>query len=673
MLNRKTLVWSAALLTMVALIALALMVTAPAAATGPAPQATAVPTQGPTPAAVLKVVGVPPNAADKNAITATLKYYTSAESAGTNATVAMGTSGLNNVPVSVPVHLKVQAADPKNSGKPTWTLTAPAGSKAAIKDPAALETEFTPDLVGMYFVGVTLKNDAGQSSEMEAAQFHADTYLGNDATNCKTCHPNMVAEWSKTGHANIMSDNIDNTRTPDVATHYAETCIACHTTGYYLPPLTGSGGFADAQAKANWKFPSFAQIDAAGKKTGPSNFAAIPDSVKAMANIQCEECHGPATDHVKNSANVMDVSFNNDTCNACHAAGGHHTKGIEIQYSGHSDASAAAFTTPTGPAEQACVRCHSGKGYVSFLAAVDPKTGKSNQAAWNNEPQTIGCSTCHDPHSDKNAFQLRVVGKPVDVPFTPKDVGLSATCEECHNSRVTDAQVAAGSTPHYSDAADLLSDTGGVTYGATMVNSPHGAVVGVAPVADPADATGKTMLYGGNVPGPCVTCHMAPVLSDAKDPNYLKVGSHSFNMSSADGKFDYGAACKSCHGAVTDFNLKAKADYDGNGKTEGDQDEVKGLLNVLWKAMEAKGVTKNASGYPYATLPKGTDGKVDPKLTNAWINFRFVYGVMWGTDTGNGNEGKAAAIHNFKRSVQLLQLSYKDLTGQDVPGATLMK
>ena len=113
-------------------------------------------------------------------------------------------------------------------------------------------------------------------------------------------------------------------------------------------------------------------------------------------------------------------------------------------------------------------------------------------------------------------------------------------------------------------------------------------------------------------------------------------------------------ACKSCHGDIKDFNLKAKADYDGNGKTEGVQDEVKGLLNVLWKAMEAKGVKKQDTGYPYATLPKGADGKVDPKINNAWFNFRLVYGVMWGTETGNGNEGKAQAIHNFKRSVSLL-------------------
>jgi hypothetical protein len=85
--------------------------------------------------------------------------------------------------------------------------------------------------------------------------------------------------------------------------------------------------------------------------------------------------------------------------------------------------------------------------------------------------------------------------------------------------------------------------------------------------------------------------------------------------------------------------------------------------------LEAKGVKKTETGYPYATLPQGADAKI----RSAWFNFRLVYGVMWGTTTGAGNEGKAAAVHNLKRAVALLQLSYKDLTGQDVPNATLMK
>jgi Cytochrome c554 and c-prime len=654
-MNRKTLVIFAGVAMFIALAALIL---------APAPQMAYA--QNPTPApqppvAVLKVVAVPANPALPGAITGTLTYITDTAVGAAKTTAAMGTTGLSDVPINVPVRLEVSAADPKNTGKPTWSLTKPSDSKAAIKDPTAMTTEFTPDVVGAYMVGVSLKNDAGATSNSEFAFFNAGTFIGVTAGNCKNCHPDKTAEWAKTGHAKILTDEIDNSLTPDVPTHYSESCIRCHTTGWYLPPIgVGSGGFNDAKSAANWTFPTFAQIDAAGKKTGPSNWDAMPASVQNMANIQCEQCHGPANEHVKDSAKVMAVSYDNGVCDVCHAGGGHHIKGLEIQYSAHSDATAAAWTTPTGPEEQACVRCHTSRGYASFVK------NPTNPAAWDNTAQTLGCSGCHDPHSDANFAQLRVVGKPVQVPFEAKDVGLSATCEECHNNRTDPANAPKNSYPHYSSAAEMLTDTGGVTYGQTVPNSPHAMVVGTSPMPDPSDSTGQTKLFGGNVPGPCVACHMYPGLTDAKDPNYMKVGSHSFNTVSPDGTLDYGAACKSCHGDVKSFNMPAKADYDGNGKTEGVQDETKGLLNVLWTDLEAKGLKKVATGYPYATVPSDADEHVK----NAWYNFRYVYGVMWGTATGDGNQGMAASVHNFKRSCALLQLSIKDLTGSLPTGAT---
>jgi hypothetical protein len=389
-----------------------------------------------------------------------------------------------------------------------------------------------------------------------------------------------------------------------------------------------------------------------------------------MANIQCEQCHGPAGGHVKGET-TMATSMDEGVCNVCHNGSSRHDKGEQLKNAGHADRTSPAFQIE-GIGEQACVRCHSGSGFASFTK--DP----NNPAAWENEKQTISCAACHDPHDDKNAWQLRINGTAqlVGMPFkVTKEAGLSATCMECHNSRVSSEDFAAGkstSAPHYSSIAELINDTGGITYGATVPNSPHGAIVGVAPVANPAyDATknpdvAKFLWSGttdakGNVPGPCVTCHMWPVISNTKDANYDKVGGHSFNTVSPDGKFEYNASCKSCHGELKSFNLTAKADYDGSGKADGVQDEIKGLLNTTWKALEAKGAKKEPAGYPYATLPRGADGKIDPKINNAWFNFRLVYGVMWSTDTGNGNEGKAQAIHNFKRSCALLQLSLKDL------------
>ena len=633
------------------------------------------------PAAVLELVATAGNNNVKGAdpfmlpITATIKIVTDTVVGPQPATVVMGITGLHNVPINWPVRFLASSADPAAKVVTyTWSIVGkPADSKVVLpKDSNFPGLELQPDVPGAYMVSVALTYADKTQSEPAFQTIHAGTFVGTTAGNCKQCHGAKVDAWAKTGHANIFTDLIDNKRTPKVPTHYAETCTVCHTNGWYVTskdaPI-GANGFTDAMAKTKWVFPTFKQIDAGG------NWAKAPKEVQNMANVQCENCHGPASAHVATGANVMSVTMDNGVCNVCHNGSSRHNKGEQLKNAAHADAAAAAWNVPTGPTEQACVRCHSGAGYVSFLD--DP----TNPAAWDNEKQTVGCSTCHDPHGNGNPFQLRVVGKPIGLPFDAKNVGLSATCFECHNSRADPANATKGSFPHYSSVAELLSDTGGVTYGKTAPNSPHATMVGAAPIPNPAAATdpeaAKFLFSGtadtkGNVPGPCVTCHQWPIIADSKDPNYQKVGGHSFNTVSPDGTFDYTAACKSCHGDMKDFNFKAKADYDGNGKVEGVQDEVKGLLNTLWGALEKAGVKKIDTGYPYATLPTGADGKVDPKIQNAWYNFRTVYGVMWGAE-GAGNEGAAQTIHNFKRSVWLLQQSYQDLTGKPVPGATAMQ
>lgn len=637
------------------------------------------PEQQPTPVPANVNVIIVPVAAnrtkDPNVFTATVKIMTDTKVGESSVIIAMGATGLKNVPINVPVHVQCKPDDIKYTGPmtPTWTLYKPPESKAELKDPKAALTEFSPDLVGAYAVTCTMPGGGLAGG----VQLHAGTFLGNNAETCKTCHGDKVTEWLKTGHASIFSRNIDNKVFPDIDTHYTESCASCHTVGYYADPYgVGSNGFKDAMTKIGWKFPTWDLINAAGKG-GKSNFDAMPAEVKALANIQCEQCHGPAADHVKNGASVMQASQDEGVCNVCHNGSSRHDKGEQLKNAGHSQQDAPAFNEPIGPTRQACVRCHSGEGYSSFLE--NPK----NQAAWTNVKQTIVCATCHDPHSDANAFQLRVVSKPVELPFeVTKDVGLSATCFECHNSRTDPANAIKSSFPHYNSIAEFISNTGGVTYGATVANSPHGDLVGVSPIPNPAakdDPEAAKFLFSkpgddkGNIPGPCVTCHMTAPITDQKDPNYEKVGGHSFNTVSPDGKFQYTGSCQSCHQGLDKFDFTAKADYDGNGKVEGVQTEVKGLLDAVWGQLEAKGVKKVPTGYPYGTLPKGADGQTDDKIDNAWYNFRTVYGVMWGEETGNGNEGKAQSMHNFKRAVMLLQLSYKDLAGKDVPGATLMK
>ena len=667
-MNRKTLVILAVAALFIAIFALT-FAPAPRVAYAQGPTAAPVP-----PVAELEVVAMPGNAALPGAITATVKYVTETNSA--SSTVALYTNGLTNVPINVPVYLQVSAADPKNSGTATWSLTKPADSKSVITNVTAITTamvaKFTPDVVGAYYVQVRLTNAAGAASAPEFVFFNAGTYIGVEAGNCKTCHPTYYAEWAKTGHALVFQEELDNkidgpagvAAVNGYITHYSETCTRCHTTGWYPAPYNGSGGYFDAKEKSKWTFPTWKQIDEVFTKKAPSNWAAAPAEVKSMGAIGCEVCHGPAAEHVKNGAKVMDATFESGVCNQCHAAAANHSKGMQLANAGHGDPDSPAFGI-NGPEEQQCVRCHTPSGFATFLQ--NPK----NPAAWSNADGTIGCAACHDPHSEDKPFQLRVFGKPVEVPFADKakDVGLSASCETCHNirrnSETEAAKLPAGnpSYPHYSAAAEMLTDLGGFTYGQTVPNSPHGMLVGIAPVSSGSTAPGTAKFKWsaaddtkGNVPGPCVFCHMWDAVTAANDPLQYKVGGHSFNTVTPDGKTDYGSSCKSCHGEVKDFNMKAKADYDGNTKTEGVQDEILGLLNTTWKALEAKGVKKVETGNPYATIPTDADAKVK----SAWFNFRFVYGAMWGPE-GPGNQGKAAAMHNFKRSCALLQLSLKDL------------
>ncbi len=598
------------------------------------------PAQSTLPKAEIQIVPVTVSPTDPNALAGTLSDG--------KTKVQFGTTGLSNVSIGVPVTLEGSATDPRiKVTKYTWTLTTPTGSKAKLTAANEPTVKFTPDLSGVYKVDLIVASDAG-ASPMDSVQIRAGEYIGAGVGNCFQCHPGTTQEWSETGHAKKLAKEINSGND-----HYGEACLRCHNTGY-TPGVKGNGGFTDVQAQIGWNFPSPEEMKA-GKD---AIWQTIPEALQNVSNIQCEACHGPAKDHVQKGTK-MEASLGNGVCGQCHDSSAKKGKGAQLESSKHSEAEAQAWTYPTGPSRQDCVRCHSGAGYVSFIKAPTEK------ASWDNNMQTVGCSTCHDPHSDTNKWQLRITGKPVAMAEgITKDFGLSATCVECHNSRTTaTADAQKGSYPHYSAAAEMLSDTGGVTYGQTIPNSPHGMIVGQAPIANPDQNASVKVLFGGAIPGACVACHMAPNTLGADDPNKVKVGEHSFSMATSDGKVQNTTACQTCHAGITSFDIAAKADYDGNGKVEGVKEEVAGLVKLLQQAIAESGI-KPIQGNPY--FDKDALAKANEKQKNAIYNYRFVRGL-------EGRDGADNAIHNFKRSVALLQLSYKDLTGQDVPNAALIK
>ncbi len=93
------------------------------------------------------------------------------------------------------------------------------------------------------------------SQDAPADKPAAATYLG--AAKCKMCHSKQHATWMKMKHSGAISSlSAEEQKKPE--------CVKCHVTGYGEP-----GGFESME------------------KT--------PD----LANVQCEACHGPGSNHMK--------------------------------------------------------------------------------------------------------------------------------------------------------------------------------------------------------------------------------------------------------------------------------------------------------------------------------------------------------------------------------------
>ncbi len=703
----------------------------PTAVNAVAPTATATPTKAaaqptatPVPfTATVDVVAMYPSMGEINPANGRPKGVT-AQTADGKGTYAVFGPGTRNVPPGVPVYVQAGSISLAQGAKLkdyAWELKAPGGSTAKLDKVAKpvpgltdAMASFTPDKEGEYTVNLVVTDDKGAKSKTGSVVIVATKYVGNAA--CAGCHKEQAEGWAETKHGTAFQRFVDeNAEGEYFSAGYG--CARCHTVGYY-PVAQSTGGWWDVfnnVLKMDWnktpvevkakdkdgketstKYASLSQAIALNAFGAGSTFASLDTKLQAVSNIGCESCHGPGGAHVASApdqkkATAPMTTGDSSSCLQCHAASGHHTRGNAMLNSVHSENASLAEGDRTP-----CNACHSPEGAIDIASGVDPAKARA-------ENGDIGCPVCHDPHSDKNSFQLRQVGTVKvttgSVLTDVKNVGLSASCVTCHNNRTNPNDPKTGvatdktSYPHYSSAAELLQGVGGYDWGATLKNSYH-VNLGQGVINDEhSNQPGNmdfTQINNGQAPGSCVLCHMYVTpggvwdtyTKDAKTgketgslvtPGHNTVGGHTFNMvaETKDGKtVEHVDACQQCHPGVTDFNFKASADYDGNGKADGVQTEVKGLLDLTWKAIVAKAQAEKITltkvdGYPYYTVaPK--DAKMSTDLKAAIYNYRYVNGIMWG---GNG---KASSIHNFQRSVALLQLTIAKLSGKDLPNATIL-
>ncbi len=538
--------------------------------------------------------------------------------------------GLFNVGLGQPLYLEAQVPTGTVVTSVDWSLgDVPAGSMAQLAASILAPTvpiynpgdrtvnivagrmTLVPDVVGHYTVNATVNTDGDPivlSRMVTGATFigvGTGELIFRDPPQCSLCHPDKFAGWQTTKHSSAMTRKIDGIG----VSHFASYCLKCHNTGYDAAPAADNGGFDDIARALNWVTPAHPE---------PGNWDAMPEELQALSNVQCENCHGPGSQHARSGGNPAFItqSTSSGDCGQCHDSEPYHTKNSQWNLSRH----AVATRYPTGERRSACVGCHSGVGFIDRVDGLP-------EAQRRTEYEAIVCATCHDPHDGANPHQLRKVdGVTLNNGHQVTQGGNGRICMNCHIARRNAEEYAteyhSHYGPHYGPQTDMLAGSNAIEYGRHIPSSAH-----LTAVKDT-----------------CATCHMQELASS--DPAKNLAGEHTFKPHWDAGTpedpsddVDLVGACVDCHGQIASFDFPRK-DYDGDGTIEGVQTEVKGLMHEL------------AMYLPPLNDPAVTvTSSYTPAQLKAAYNYLFV------------EDDKSYGIHNLSYAVNILKASIADLTG----------
>jgi hypothetical protein len=333
----------------------------------------------------------------------------------------------------------------------------------------------------------------------------------------------------------------------------------------------------------------------------------------------------------------------------------------------------------------ACTGCHGGAGdpvtpILDEWALGDPDgdgrlhgftprgemLGELNASSGNG----LRCAQCH---TTKGFREIQVKGDPTGLAVDEARLGLivaraarleeGITCAACHGKDGTGA-LAAGNAPLRIPKPGLCGachNAAGITFQdytvrGQAVHFPQQEVLdgtaGEEPPGSGPYVDTNHSLFGADR---CVRCHFdRGAAASPPTPTVGAAPAHDFQPKSA--------TCRVCHPAAVGVDVPTLGDYDGDGTVEGIQGEVSGLLALLKTAVLAgdPAVTFDATGWT-GFKRNGVPGL--PGATAA--RQRAAYN--WEVVSKDGSRG----AHNAARVVRLLQQSYKELTGANVPGAVI--
>jgi hypothetical protein len=275
-----------------------------------------------------------------------------------------------------------------------------------------------------------------------------------------------------------------------------------------------------------------------------------------------------------------------------------------------------------------CEPCHTNEGFIAEITG-EPATGVHFTV--------ISCFSCHEPHT-AGTFDLRVEGSYTLLNGEVFDYGKGNLCVRCHHSRQDVREYVADSVtlsshwgPHHSDQGDVLIGSGGYEYdGYQYGTSPHTGV-----------------LKNG-----CIDCHMTGSFAN-------KLGGHTWKVYDEDLNKQLLTGCNvdACHGItgpLSSFNRTADEDFDGDGETEGVQDEVQGLLNDLALALVDAGLLEGDAEHGYH--PVSGRMVINADSSGALYNYEIIA------------EERSLGIHNTIYAVDLLRSAINFISTGDPKG-----
>lgn len=557
-------------------------------------------------------------------------------------------SGLSNVGIGQVVYLVGSDEGGAEVTTYAWSIaSAPTGSNAALDSSDTWQVTFRPDLVGAYMIELVVTT-AGGTSEAASIRISAGKFVGVGGMDglptdvaqgqCSLCHNTNFQQWTKTGHSTKFTREISGLG----SAHYQERCNECHTTGYDTTSTAlGNDGFFAVQQELGWVFPATLE---------PANWTDIKTNYTKLAhraNIQCEACHGPGSQHKGNKANIA-MTIDEAACAQCHDEEPYHNTVIQWKNSRHGNPQTDRSTSGS------CARCHSGWGFVT---RIDVITNDTRPTLGVNQ---VTCAVCHDPHDAELPSQVRSLS---DVTLGDEKTvvdygGMGKLCMQCHTGRRNaeeyaseEGNISTHFGPHYSAQADMIDGSNAIDYGIPIGTSGHKFAVENA----------------------CVTCHMQP--TPAEGPAKDKVGEHTYAVrwdndtpDDPSDDFEHVAACQNCHGPIQSFDdIMAKADFDKDGTIEGTRHEIEGMLHNLGMLLPPVGdpevMSTSASLEEYKwSAPGLTPEQVAYRqaLTKAAFNYKFV------------EEDRSHGVHNAGYAFALLSRSIESVTTGDVGAANII-